>query len=168
MICDFELILLVKKSDFPRYDDYPFETKGMFVAYKRSKTHVAKKQVVHETGEVITMSELEDEKEFIMDSEPYIKMFKSGYLLLPNIGKRGSAVLSYVLSQMTPGRNFVEMHYEDVISRYPSLKGDGFYVGVSELMTFGALAMRSGRGHRYWVNMNMFFNGDRRRAKKRK
>lgn len=152
----------MKKSDFPKYEESPFEAKGLTVIRRDTS---ATKQLVHETGEVITLSEVDDELK-VLDPLPYIKFYAEGAKLLPFLGKRGMCVLCYVLSSLKPGRRDIDMHYVDVIEEYPSLKGDGYYKGVAELMQYGFIAMKKGRGHKFWINMNMFFNGDRRRSRK--
>lgn len=157
----------MKKSEFPSYSDYPFEVKGLSIVKKADKEGNAKKQLIHESGELITVSEIEFGSEKVIDPVPYIKLYSEGRDIIPKLGKRGTAVLCYVLGCLKPGVRHVDMHYKDVIDAYPYLKGDGFYIGISELMTYGVIAMRSGRGQRYWVNMNMFFNGDRRRVRKK-
>ncbi len=155
----------MRKSKYPEHDSYPFSTKEIenVVTKKRSK------EVVNEnSGEVMVLTDMSKGGVVMIDKGNYIKMFPEGMLLIERIGKRGATLLFWILKDLKVHANEVLIDPKAAIEQNKNLRGDGFYVGLRELLDYGFLAGRKGKKNIFYINGNMFFNGDRRRKIKKK
>jgi hypothetical protein len=67
------------------------------------------------------------------------------------------------MSALKPGQNTVRISQGDVVAHFSALKGGNFYSAVTNLLEWGVIA-RTTEPEVYYINANIVFNGDRRKA----
>ena len=147
-------------KQFPVYRISPFESRGVEEKIV-GKKEVFFREVSATTGEVIgdvpvTMRKLG--KVVYHDSLAYIKVFKDGLVVLKQLEAPAREILFYMFGEMKPRQEKIRLHY----SAFPKLGKPRYYMGICQLLQLGAIA-RAGMNE-FYINPNMFFNGDRTRV----
>lgn len=146
-------------KEFPCYDKPPFDPEG--VSEIKYKKKIDRGEFVsHESGEVLKATWWEDNGTKMVDRKSYIKLYKVGQVVLGQLSNAGLIVLLEVMARLKPHQDKVVIRQRDVVKKHKNLKGAGFYKGMCELLEYGALA-KTTEQHTYFINSNMFFNGDR-------
>jgi hypothetical protein len=149
-------------ADFPQNDINPFPMPDI-----SEKVYIKKTKVVtlvnNQSGETTDMIEHAREYMSLHDGAAYVKLFRYGFTVLGRLSKRGTTLLCYVMSALKPGQNTVRISQGDVVTHFSALKGGNFYSAVTNLLEWGVIA-RTTEPEVYYINANIVFNGDRRKA----
>jgi hypothetical protein len=156
-------------KDFTAYPDNPFSVPDIV-----QKTHVRKSRTDQftnkSTGEVFDL--LTQAKEYVdyHDSGRYIKLFHGSIGVVADLGIRGVALLCYVMANLKPGVSVIELPRKVITAdpRYSTLRGGGYYVGITDLLSHGIIARVASASECYYINANILFNGDRKKLVKEK
>jgi hypothetical protein len=151
-------------NKYPQHEAYPFNTADIEKVITKKRSREAVNEL---SGEVMLLTDTRGGQVRMIDSGNFIKMFPEGMLLISRIGKRGLSLLFWILDNLKTHATEIEIKREEVLTDSSNLKGDGFYVAIKELLDYGFLAARKGKKNVYYINCNMFFNGDRRRKIKK-
>jgi hypothetical protein len=150
-------------KDYPVYDASPFDHAGIHeVEYKR---RIKKGQLIYtDTGEVTDIMQYKESGSFTKDSLTYVKMYKAAIGILPGLSKASVSVLCICLKKLKPNTGEFVIKHKDAVSMDGTLKYGRYYDGMSELLEYGVIA--KGKLDKYYINTNLFFNGDRIKGKK--
>lgn len=156
-----------------RYDSNPFIGSG--AEYKRAKKRTVVKGgkliVDQETGEYEEMAELVTTHE--VDGEQFVKLYTKELKLLFSLSPSAMKVLQVVLEQVQGaiGRDTILLNMT-IVEKYFS-KVDAkpvgrttFYRCVNEMISKGFIAPATDSRDLFFINPNLFFNGDRVRLVK--
>lgn len=150
-------------KDYPVYSSSPFEHTGIHeVDYKR---RIKKGQLIYtDTGEVTDIMQYKESGTFAKDSLTYVKMYKAAINILPGLSKAAVSVLCICLKKLKPNNGEFTIKHKDAVVMDKALKYGRYYDGMSELLEYGVIA--KGGLDKYYINTNLFFNGDRIKGKK--
>lgn len=147
------------------YSSNPFELDySTFSKYDNNGRSRSFKGIVEETGEVVTIRSAAKSGTFVSDKTKFIKLFHS------NIGEVVKSwhigtfhLFFYTLSGLGIGKDMVYLDADDFLRAYgySSNSRKVFYDSLVELINSGILARHHGK--LYWINHNMFFNGNRKK-----
>ena len=156
-----------------RYDSNPFIGAG--AEYKRAKKRTVVKGgkvvVDRESGTYEEMAELVTTHE--VDGEQFVKLYTKELKLLFSLSQSAMKVLQVVLQQVqgAVGRDTILLNMT-IVEKYFS-KGDvkpvgrtTFYRCVNEMISKGFIAPAADSRDLFFINPNLFFNGDRVRLVK--
>lgn len=116
-----------------------------------------------DTGQYMHLGTLTPQGTILHDGSTYIKVFKEGQDMLQAISRPSNSLFWWVMTNVKPNGNDIEIKNTKVTADVKSLKGDAFYLAITELISKGFLAKRG--NNKYWINGNFAFNGDRRKIK---
>jgi hypothetical protein len=151
-------------KDFPAHKSSPFEKKGMvkkkFTPPPVTYTSVEDamqgiKNAVHLVGKTV-------EKD--ADTFTYIKVFKEGLQTIGLLNSRAQRILWHILQEIKPGQEEIRLGYRMMSEKYKELGNNNYYYGIVNLLEYGVLAR--GYGEYFYINVNMFYNGDRKKRYK--
>lgn len=148
-----------KYRDYPLYETAPFPIAGVTEVHK--KVVVDRGETIsHSTGEVVPSVWYKGGGVAFKDVRSYVKVFTPGLQVFAQLSYAGVIVLVEVLQRLKPHQNTFEMAQAEMVKKYRSLRGAQYYRGVCELLDYGVIA-RSKKRNVFFINVNMFFNGDR-------
>ena len=124
-----------------------------YIAGKKGSTIVNS-----ETGEVEGHQVFAIEEKY--DKEEFIKVFRAGLIGMFDLSRAAIKVFAFVASKVKPNQGFIYLEIKDCME-YTSYKSKTpIMSGLAELIEFGFIA-RSELHYKYYINPNMFFNGNR-------
>ncbi len=150
-------------KDYPVYDSSPFEYSGVHeVEYKK---RIRKGQLIYtESGEVTDIMQYRESGVVTKDSLTYVKMYKAAINILPSLSKAAVSVLCQCLKKLKPNVGEFTIKQKEAVGVDGTLKYGRYYDGMGELLGYGIIA--KGGHDKYYINTNLFFNGDRLKGKR--
>lgn len=149
-------------SDFPSSQETPFITLDD-IEYRTYYTKETTREVTdRNTGEISLLSDLPTRKTGFKDSAKYTKLFHGGKLKLSELTSSGTKVLCYIMINARPNQEEICLHPKLVAEDMGYKNQRSVYEGLVDLLNLGLLACKTGYGSCFWINPNLFFNGDRR------
>lgn len=150
-----------KLSDFGRFPTTPFIQLDNFEFKKYYKGEKSVEVTDTETGEVKILLSPSKLIDGFKDSNPYTKVFKNGQISIKELSVPGIKVLTYLQCHLKINAEDICLRPQEIAdwSGYKTLKN--VYVGLIELLNMGFIAEQPGGQSYYWINPNIFFNGDR-------
>jgi hypothetical protein len=144
------------------YVESPFELTLKEKVFKKRGTRKGRLTDTS-SGELIDVVELSEDVKMVYDPFPYCKVFKQFYapILSGGLSKGSIRILFNVMMGLKPNQLEVRIERKD----FKGLGGGKFNQAVKGLVEFGYLVETTRRS--YFINPNMFFNGDRKKIKKR-
>jgi len=114
-----------------------------------------------ETGEIAEMRLIAAPKEVVTDSLPYVKFYKAYLDLVPELSLAAQKVLFYAMKNLKPKQDEIRLYVEDVMSSAGFTSKSVYYKGLTELLQKEILFRIVGNDTSFFINVNVFFNGDR-------
>lgn len=155
----------MKITDTELRHSNPFAIEGL-----ETRTHVVRENkkirtlVDTDTGEVFNTIKLKGTAETITtDSFKYTKLFNKN---LPTVGELTVPelkVMTYIMDNLIPNRDYVTVHIEDCAEWCGYKSSVQVYKGLIGLIEKNLIAR--GKNTIYWINPNIFYNGDRTQNK---
>lgn len=100
-------------------------------------------------------------KETYLDQKTFVKEFKSDYQSLKyKLTYTALRLYEYIKDHVTMGDDYVKIDYEDIMRVFEWKSIRSVYNGINELMKYGFIS-DSDEVRKYWINVNIFFNGNR-------
>lgn len=154
---------LQKLSDFPSTLNTPF-IKLEDMEYRSYYSKESTREVEdRNTGEILLITEPSKPVTGFKDSATYTKLFKGGKLKLAQLNSSGTKVLCYVMLNAVPNQEEICLHTQIVAKEMGYKDARSVYEGLVDLLNLGLLARKTGYGSCFWINPNLFFNGDRKK-----
>lgn len=152
---------LQKLSDFPSCIDTPF-VKIDDMEYKTFWTKEKPRQLTDiDTGEVMSVVEPSKKVEGFNDTGKYTKLFTNGKLKLAELSSAGTKVVCYIMLNAIPNQEDICLHPQLVAKEMGYKDQRSVYEGLVDILKSGLIARKTGYGSYFWINPNLFFNGDR-------
>jgi hypothetical protein len=149
-------------SDFPTFENNPFHVIGLET--KSIKEDPEGKTMVDEsTGEYLKVINLGKNELKVFDNVKYTKLYDESISILKDFSSPTLKVWCYILTQLKPTKDEVVFNMQDCIKFTGYTASINVYKGITELLEKNYIARSIGKGGTYFINPNLFFNGDRRK-----
>lgn len=149
-----------KLSDFASTPETPFIRLDE-VEYKKYWMKDKPMEVVDQSGEVLSLTRPGKLITGFQDRASYTKLFKGGKLKLAELSSSGIKVLCYIMLNASPNQEDMCLHPQQVASEMGYRDQRSVYEGLVNLLNMGLLGRKTGYQSCFWINPNLFFNGDR-------
>jgi hypothetical protein len=140
----------------------PFKVEGIStIAYV---TKVDEKSVIDpETGEVYLMRKMPKNQQHLHDSKVYVKLFQDNSDLLMKLPHASIKILLYGMCRVRPLSEIVYLNVDDCMVNCGFKSPTSYREGIKALIESNIIARKIGSSMEYWLNPNIFFNGNRLR-----
>lgn len=122
------------------------------------KVGSARELVDSETGEVAAVNAIFQRK--IVDSERFAKVYVDGVSKTFELGSAARKVFSVILKVCTKDSDRIYLNFMAFEEHNPGMSQATFMRGMRELLEKKFIA-ESTMPHMFWINVHLFFNGDR-------
>lgn len=150
----------------PVYEDNPFKVELNYVSKIFCESDEVERLFADtNTGEMFRAVELEKGDGVVVDATPFTKLYRGGYSELVKVLRMPSLHLLFLLFDFTQRDcNYVDVCEQDFFERYGYSTNSRkvYYTALLQLCNSGVIAKCAGHKNRYWININIFANGDRR------
>jgi hypothetical protein len=142
----------------------PFKVEGITTIQYVAK--VDEKVVIDtNTGEAFTMKKIPKNSMHDHDGVPYVKVFQEKTSLLLQLPTPSLKLFIYALGVARPITEIVFLNIDDCMMSCGFKSATSYREGIKGLIEANIIARRVGSKMEYWVNPNVFFNGNRLRLK---
>lgn len=147
------------KRGFPKYAENPLvKTRELIMKERTVKVGSARELVDTTTGEVAAVSAIYQRK--IVDSERFAKVYLEGVTKTFELGSAARKVFSLILAVCEKNTDRIYLNFMVVQEVNTEISQATFMRGMRELLKKDFIA-ESVFPHQYWINVHLFFNGDR-------
>jgi len=112
------------------------------------------------TGEELLIQEMGKDKTSKIDTREYRKVYVESLNSIANLSSSGLKVWCYVLSRLIASKDEIGINMEDILQYTGYKTRANIYNGIINLLENGLLFRKTGSGS-YYININIFFNGNR-------
>ena len=149
-------------KDYQAFSENPVKPKGV----KQVTRYVSGRQeevVDIDTGEIGTFTSASTPVVSYKDSMPYVKLFSSKEELHPinDLSTPAIKIFSFIISRLLPNKDEISIKYTEVMNLTKYTAKSAYYKGLSELLGKQFLYRKIGSDDTFFINVNLFFNGDR-------
>lgn len=145
-----------------KYESYlnsPFKIEGI---EERQYITKADEQVWEaQNGELYVARKMSKNKTSLNDTKAYTKIFVENRELFLKLTGTGLKVLIYGICTIRPLSETVILHIPDIQVETGLSSPNSIRNAICELIESGILAQKLGSNIEFWVNPNIFFNGNR-------
>lgn len=153
-------------SKYVTYKSIPYIRKGL-VFQKRRKKGTEEPVVGTETGLLYgTITPVDELEEQEIDTLPFIKLYLEAIDLLRDLSTPGIKVLCYILRNLKEGSAEIILPPAEVMQYNKWNTTVPYYRGIRDLLEINFISRQIGSNSRYYINVNLIFNGDRRKLYK--
>jgi len=147
-----------------KYESYfnsPFRVEGLV---ERQYVTKADEQIwENKDGELYVAKKIDKSKIHTTDPVPYTKLFVDNKDLLMKLSGTGLRVLLYAICTVRPLSQIAVLNIPDIQAETGIAAPVTIRTGICELIEAKIIAQKLGSNIEYWVNPNVFFNGNRLR-----
>jgi len=153
-----------EKNGIMDFEQYAINPSSVYEEDIKSITYIKKGDVrsLHDmsTGEEVMIQNLDNVSSFSVDNREYRKVYVNGLNSISELSSSGLRVWCYILARLSPKKNEITINMSDALD-YTGYKGKmNIYNGIINLLENGLLFRKIGSGS-YYININIFFNGNR-------
>jgi hypothetical protein len=153
-----------EKNGIMDFEQYAINPSSVYEEDVKSITYIKKGDVrsLHDmsTGEEVMIQNLDNVSSFSVDNREYRKVYVNGLNSISELSSSGLRVWCYILARLSPKKNEITINMSDALD-YTGYKGKmNIYNGIINLLENGLLFRKNGSGS-YYININIFFNGNR-------
>ena len=146
------------------FEQYAINPSSVYEEDIKSITYIKKGDVrsLHDmsTGEEVMIQNLDNVSSFSVDNREYRKVYVNGLNSISELSSSGLRVWCYILARLSPKKNEITINMSDALD-YTGYKGKmNIYNGIINLLENGLLFRKTNSGS-YYININIFFNGNR-------
>lgn len=148
-----------------KYESYlnsPFRVEGVETRQYIQKVD-EKLWVDPETSELYSVKKVPKNREQLNDTMTYTKLFVDSRSILLKLSGTGLKVLVYGICIIRPLSQTVVLNIPDIQVETGISSPNTIRTAISELIEAGIVAQKLGSNIEFWVNPNIFFNGNRLR-----
>lgn len=137
----------------------PFNVEGIVI---RNYTPKEEETIMvnPEDGLMYTVKPIGESQSEQHDPMVYTKVYQLAYLKLKNMSFVALKVFNYAVYTARLGKDIVFLNCADVMQQCGISKAS-YYIAIKELIENEIIAKKLGSSIEFWVNTNMFFNGNR-------
>ena len=154
-----------KTNDMKRYESYvynPFNITG--IEHKQIQEKQDKQQWQLKDGDdIYAVSRIPKNKQILTDKTAYTKLFNDNLQTLMKLSGTGLKLLVYAACTIRPLSQTIALNIEDIQTATGMSSPNTIRTAVSELLEAKIIAKKTGSTVEYWINPNVFFNGNRLR-----
>jgi hypothetical protein len=147
-----------------KYESYfnsPFRVEGLV---ERQYVTKADEQIWEAaTGELYVAKKIDKSKVHLTDPVSYTKLFVDNREMLLKLSGTGLRVLVYAICTIRPLSQTAVLHIPDIQVETGISAPVTIRTGICELIEAGIIAQKLGSNIEFWINPNVFFNGNRLR-----
>lgn len=158
-----------KLKDFPRYEENPTASKHKIIGLDILPESYAQKNIVLDGGVIVEEFIEKGYSVRVYDTLQFVKLFPDAQKDLIKLSSSGIALFTFILINLKQMQEQIILMPEYFAEWYNELPGyeDAnarmvFYRGVINLLENKFIFLKVGEGS-YFINVNKFFNGDRRK-----
>lgn len=146
----------------PTFKTNPFKVEGVETK-SRNFNNTEVPAVNTETGEMYALRPIQDISVSV-DTKPYVKNFREGLeSAMLNLSHTECKIWFYIQLELKPNKEEITLDFHEVKEKFDWANTTGIYEAIRNLISKDFLA-KSWKGNTtYWINVNMFFNGDRKK-----
>lgn len=105
---------------------------------------------------------------FVKDYKAYRKVFVDGLDRVKKLTNPGLRIFCYMLFHLDKDTDEIRLEIEKVLDYCDYKSTTQYYIGVMDLLDNDFIARKSDEKSSFFINVNIFFNGDRARMMKNK
>ena len=113
------------------------------------------------TGEVKEIATIYKSRNDV-DKKPYMKVFKDFYKNKKYLTREACTTLDYIMSILKPHEDFIFLPVTETMEALGFKSKMSLYNGINNLIEYEYIS-KATISTKYWINVDMFFNGDRKR-----
>jgi hypothetical protein len=147
----------MKKAQY--FIENPFKVLGITKRIYTTKEDEIE-SVNTDTGEMLIIKKLPKSKEVIHDGMVYTKLFHIDYECIMGLGVHSLRLLMYCAYNARANSDSIFISIDDCLQRC-NFKRTSYFLAINELCDAKIIARMLGRDYQYWINPNVFFNGNR-------
>lgn len=145
---------------FDSYFTSPFKVNGLISRQYVPK--VKEELVVDQTsGEMYTIKKVPKTMEQLHDPAVYTKVFQDKLELFMSLSPTGLKILLYMICNARPMIEIAVLSVPDLMVALDAKSHVTIRGGIMELISADVIAQKLGSNIEFWINPNVFFNGNR-------
>ena len=141
--------------------DTPFRAEG--IVERQYVTKEGEDIWEGQDGQLYVTKKLNKNKRVLNDTLPYAKLFVDSRETLMRLSSTALKVFIYSICTIRPLQNKVVLHIPDVKLGTGFSSDASVRAAICELIEANIIAQKLGSSIEFWVNPNVFFNGNRLR-----
>jgi len=155
--------VLTNEDNMKKYESYftnPFKVNGLI---SRQYIPKVKEELVVDpnSGEMYTMRKVPKSAEQIHDPAVYTKVFQDQLEVLIGLSPASMKIVLYMICNMRPMIDSIVLSVPDLMVALDIKSAVTIKNSIMELLDTGIIAQELGSNIKYWINPNIFFNGNR-------
>ncbi len=151
-----------KLKEYKTNDKNPFVDELFKMEISKRKRYIAGKSpnviVNPATGEIKGNQIFAVEEKY--DKKEFTKVFRAGLIGMFDLSKSAVKVFAYIAAKVKPNQGHIYIELKECMTFTKYKSNTPILSGLSELIEHGFIA-RSDMHYKYFINPNMFFNGNR-------
>lgn len=146
-----------------KYESYftnPFKVNGLI---SRQYIPKGKEELVVDpnSGEMYTMKRVPKTAEEIHDPAVYTKVYQDQLELIIGLSPASMKIVMYMICNMRPLSDSIVLSIPDLMVALDIKSAVTIKNSIMELLDAGIIAQELGSNIKFWINPNVFFNGNR-------
>lgn len=150
-----------KISDFPMYDKNPWDPEGI---WERLKVQQGGERIMEDktTGDTFVLKPaIKIKGSFMKDHFAYRKLFKNNLDKVKNLTIPGLRLFCYILDALDKNIDEIRINVDEARSFCNFRSPTQYYAGIADLLEREFIVRKSDDRMLFYINVNIFFNGDR-------
>lgn len=148
-----------------KYESYftnPFKVNGLI---SRQYTPKVKEELVVDpnSGEMYTMRKVPKNSEQLHDPAVYTKVYQDQLELLVGLSPASMKIVLYMICNMSPLSDAIVLSVPDLMVALDIKSSVTVRNSIMEVLDKRIIAQQLGSNIQFWINPNIFFNGNRLR-----
>jgi len=149
-----------KISDYPLYDRNPYDPEGIYERIKQIGGH--EQLVYNEDGDAFVLKPaLKIKGKFMKDFKPYRKLYTDHIDKIKNLSTPGLRMFCFILMSIDRDVDVIRIDPRKAVSFCEYQSMNQYYSGITDLLQNDFIVRMSDDRMCFYINVNIFFNGDR-------
>lgn len=145
---------------YPAYESNPFFKVGIEEKVVTSGNTREKLVADYETGEHYALRIVNRKSTIVTDKRSFRKIYTDAIDVIKDLPQPGYKMFFFIVKHLESKRDFIDINIYKAMEYCNYKNKTSFYDGIFELIKANCIA-RSNVKNRYYINTNLFFNGDR-------
>ena len=157
------IFAVTNEYNMKKYESYftnPFKVNGLI---SRQYIPKGKEELVVDPNsrEMYTMKKVPKTMEEVHDPAVYTKVFQDQLEVLIGLSPASMKIVLYMICNMRPLSDFIVLSVPDLMVALDIKSHVTIKNSIMELLDTGIIAQQLGSNIMFWINPNIFFNGNR-------